>query len=108
MRGFKGRHRFGASSVASQLQVVQIAVECQQTTTGGATELDAELFEGGTDPVGSQFGIFRQFFDFLNGFQGGFLDWVVWSGGLIVQPGELFFGPATGVSKPVRGQALYL
>src|SRR2546423_9858406 len=74
--------------------MVQIAVERQQTATGSATEFDAELFESSADTIGSQFWVFREVFDLLDGYQGGFLGWVMWSGGLIVQPGKLFFGPS--------------
>lgn len=78
--------------LAGHLQMVQIAIERKQTTSRRSTQFDTQLFEGSADPVGSQLGIFREFFDLVDGSQGDFLSRVMRSRGFIVQPGKMFFG----------------
>ena len=63
-------HRFfQAATLHRHLQVIELSIEREDTSTGTRGKVDAQLQQGRMDPVGSQFWVFLELLHLVHGSQ---------------------------------------
>jgi hypothetical protein len=103
--GFE-RHLFpGVCPLARHLEMIQFPVQSQDAPAGPWGELDAQLFERGTDAIFPDLWVDLQTLHFLHGLQCDFGRWLMRSMRLVFQPGELLLDPPLecGIDGLARG-----